>query len=75
MRATKGAELCGAGTEVPHGSPDSEAVRKVAAEAGVHVKRTQTGPVQTDHGQVTGGGAVFGAADPGEAAENERIRI
>ncbi|NBI67799.1 hypothetical protein D1646_13505 [Pseudoflavonifractor sp. 60] len=28
-------------TEVPHGSPDGKVVCGVAAEAGVHVKRTQ----------------------------------
>ena len=43
----------------------------VAAEAGVHIKRTEAhedGPVQADRGRMAGGGAVLGAADPGEAA-------
>ena len=72
-RQTKRAELCGAGTEIPHGPADGKAVRRVAAEAGVHIKRTEAnkdGPVQADRGRVAGRGAVLGAADPGEAAGN-----
>ena len=67
----KKAELCGVGTEIPHGSTNSKAVRRIAAEAGVHIKRTKAnkdGSVQADRGRVAGGSAVFGAADPGEAA-------
>ncbi len=40
-RQTKRAELCGAGPEVPHGPTDSKAVRGIAAEAGVHIERTE----------------------------------
>ncbi len=72
-RQTERAELCGAGPEVPHGPTNSKAVRGIAAEAGVHIERTEAhedGPVQADRGRVAGGGAVFGAADPGEAAGN-----
>ena len=70
-RQTKRAELCGVGTEVPHGSANSKAVRGIAAEAGVHIERTKAnkdGPVQADRGRVVGGSAVFGTADTGEAA-------
>ena len=70
-RQTKRAELCGAGPEVPHGPADGKAVRGVAAEAGVHIKRTEAhenGSIQADRGRVAGGGAVFGAADIGKAA-------
>ena len=54
-------------------TPDGKAVRGIAAEAGVHIERTQAnkdGPVQADRGRMAGGSAVFGAADPGEAAGN-----
>ena len=70
-RQTKRAELCGAGPEVPHGPADGKAVRGVAAEAEVHIKRTEAhedGPVQADRGRVAGRGTVLGAADPGETA-------
>ena len=41
-RQTKRAELCGVGTEVPHESANSKAVRGIAAEAGVYIKRSRT---------------------------------
>ena len=41
-RFSKGAELCGARKEVPHGSEDSQAVCTVAGEAGVHTERAQS---------------------------------
>ena len=40
-RQTKRAELCGVGAEVSHRSANSNAVRGVAPEAGVHIERTQ----------------------------------
>ena len=46
-RQTERAELCGAGTEIPHGSPDGKAVRGIAAEAGVHIERTIVGNCDT----------------------------
>ena len=70
-RQTERAELCRAGPEVPHGPADGKAVRRIAAEAGVHIERTQAhedGPVQADRGRVAGGSAVFSTADSGEAA-------
>ena len=70
-RQAEKAELCGAGTEVPHSSANSKAVRGVASEIGVHIKQTQANKnrsVQTDCGEVAVGYAVFGAADTGEAA-------
>ncbi len=46
-RQRKRVELCGAGTEVPHGPEDSEAVRGIAAETGVHQQRcSDPGPRQ-----------------------------
>ena len=54
-RQAERAELCGAGTEVPHGSPDGKAVRGIAAETGVHIERTEAhknGFVQADCGRV-----------------------
>lgn len=59
--------------EVPHGSADSEGTYSIAVEAGVHIKRTlahENGSVQVDCGRMAGGGAIFGVADSGEAAEN-----
>ena len=69
----KGLSYVELGRKVPHGPADGKAVRGIAAEAGVHIERTEAnkdGSVQTDCGQVIGRGAVFGAADTGEAAGN-----
>ena len=52
-------------------TPDGKAVRGIAAEAGVHIERTQAnedGPVQAGGGRMVGGGAVFIKTDSGKAA-------
>ena len=70
-RQTKGAELCGAGEKVPHGSADSKEVRRLAREAKVYADRAktvETGQVQAADRPVAGGGAVLGGTDPGEIA-------
>ena len=75
-RQTKGAELCGAGEKVPHGSADSKEVGGFAGEATVHadrVKTVETGQVQAADRPVVGGGAVLGGVDPGKVA-GARIR-
>ena len=41
-RQAEGAELCGAGKEVPHRSANSKAVCGIAAETGVHIDRAET---------------------------------